>query len=595
MNSGPVPELASNPWVPEVPPAGPKCAHPLHALIDGCLDLATQEPAARSQLQMQVLVDSARDYAINLLDAQGRILTWNEGSCRIHGMTATEALGQNISILFPHDEVAPGEPERPLEEAARTGHCHAAGWQKGAHGNAIWAEVDFAPIRDVSGKLTGFTRVLHDMTAERRAGQSLREANRALMESEERLRLLMESVTDYAIYMLDPGGRVVTWNVGAERNKGYTEEEVLGRNFSMFFLPEDVEADLPAKELAVAARDGRFETEAWRRRKDGTKFWALVTLTAIHGPDRELRGFAKVTRDMTRQKQFEQSLERLAEDLEVRVADRTLQLESTVAELRRKNQEVEAFVYIVSHDLRAPLVNVQGFARELEQSCASLRSNLASCSLQEHEWEAFRTILDEEISGALHFISASSAKFERLIDALLGLSRQGRQVYRLVNVDVQDLVAGTVATLKKLIAEAGASVRVGSLPPASADLTALGQVFSNLIANSIKYRFPERPLEVEVGGETEGASVRYWVRDNGLGIPESGKSRLFQVFQRLHPAHASGEGMGLAIAHCIVERHGGKIWAESQEGKGTTFFFTLPEQSGLKHQAAGEVGSHDHQ
>src|SRR5580700_7672205 len=221
MNSGPVPELASNPWVPEVPPAGPKCAHPLHALIDGCLDMATQEPAARSQLQMQVLVDSARDYAINLLDAQGRILTWNEGSCRIHGMTATEALGQNISILFPHDEVAPGEPERPLEEAARTGHCHAAGWQKGAHGNAIWAEVDFAPIRDVSGKLTGFTRVLHDMTAERRAGQSLREANRALMESEERLRLLMESVTDYAIYMLDPGGRVVTWNVGAERNKGY--------------------------------------------------------------------------------------------------------------------------------------------------------------------------------------------------------------------------------------------------------------------------------------------------------------------------------------------------------------------------------------
>jgi PAS domain S-box-containing protein len=595
MNSGPVPELASNPWVPEVLPAGPECAHPLHALIDGCLDMATQEPAARSQLQMQVLVDSARDYAINLLDAQGRILTWNEGSCRIHGMTATEALGQNISILFPHDEVAPGEPERPLEEAARTGHCHATGWQKGAHGNAIWAEVDFAPIRDVSGKLTGFTRVLHDMTAERRAGQSLREANRALMESEERLRLLMESVTDYAIYMLDPGGRVVTWNVGAERNKGYTEEEVLGRNFSMFFLPEDVEADLPAKELAVAARDGRFETEAWRRRKDGTKFWALVTLTAIHGPDRELRGFAKVTRDMTRQKQFEQSLERLAEDLEVRVADRTLQLESTVAELRRKNQEVEAFVYIVSHDLRAPLVNLQGFARELEQSCASLRSNLASCSLQEHEWEAFRTILDEEISGALHFISASSAKFERLIDALLGLSRQGRQVYRLVNVDVQDLVAGTVATLKKLIAEAGASVRVGSLPPASADLTALGQVFSNLIANSIKYRFPERPLEVEVGGETEGASVRYWVRDNGLGIPESGKSRLFQVFQRLHPAHASGEGMGLAIAHCIVERHGGKIWAESQEGKGTTFFFTLPEQSGLKHQAAGEVGSHDHQ
>jgi PAS domain S-box-containing protein len=431
------------------------------------------------------------------------------------------------------------------------------------------------------------------MTARRESDEALQAANRALIEAEERFRLLVEAVADYAIYTLNPEGRVATWNVGAERNMGYKPEEVLGRNFSMFFLPEDIEAAQPAEELAAAARVGRFATEAVRQRKDGSTFWAQVTLTAIRSPEGELQGFAKVTRDITRQKLFEQSLEKLAADIEDRVAERTRQLESTVAELNRKNQEVEAFVYIVSHDLRAPLVNVQGFARELELSCSRLKSIIASTSLPEGDRNTVNEILDEEITGALHFISASSSKFERLIDALLGLSRQGRQVYQIVPLDVQDLVAGTIATLKQMASEAGASVRVRSLPPVSADVTALGQVFSNLIANSIKYRNPERPLEVEIGGEIEGPSVRYWVRDNGLGVPESGKSRLFQVFQRLHPAAAPGEGMGLAIVHRIVERHGGKIWAESEEGRGTTFFFLLPAELGAPPGATEEGHSNE--
>jgi PAS domain S-box-containing protein len=403
---------------------------------------------ARSQVQMHAMIDSVRDYAINLLDAQGRILTWNEGARRIHGLSATEALGQNFSIFFLPNDVERREPDRLLEEAAQAGHCHTTGWRKGAEGVTIWAEIDFTPIRDVSGQLTGFTRVLHDMTAHKRAEEA--------------------------------------------------------------------------------------------------------------------------------QRRLEASLQQIAADLEERVAERTRQLQATVDELRRKNEEVEAFVYIVSHDLRAPLVNVQGFALELEQSCARLKSTLASCPIEEHFRDTIREILDEEIAGALHFISASSSKFERLIDALLGLSRQGRQVYQIVQVDVHELVVDTVASLQQLIAEAGASVQVGSLPPASADMTALGQVFSNLIGNAIKYRSPLRPLQVEVGGAIEDGTRHYWVRDNGLGIPETGKSRLFQVFQRLHPQQAPGEGMGLAIAHRIVERHGGKIWAESREGEGTAFHFCLP-------------------
>jgi light-regulated signal transduction histidine kinase (bacteriophytochrome) len=266
----------------------------------------------------------------------------------------------------------------------------------------------------------------------------------------------------------------------------------------------------------------------------------------------------------------------MAADLERRVAARTHELEETVAELQRKNQEVEAFVHIVSHDLRAPLVNVQGFVRELEESSKTLRMVIQSCPRWEECWPGVRPVLEDEIGGALHYISASTTKFERLINALLGLSRQGRQVYHMTRVNVWELVTNSVATFQQFIAEAGAEVDIGQLPSVNADITALGQVFSNLIGNALKYRCPERPLRIEIGGQAEEDKVHYWVRDNGLGIPEYGIKKLFQVFQRFHRKQAEGEGMGLAIAHRIVERHGGKIWAESREGEGSAFHFTLP-------------------
>lgn len=259
--------------------------------------------------------------------------------------------------------------------------------------------------------------------------------------------------------------------------------------------------------------------------------------------------------------------------INARVGMGTARLQSTLDELRRKNTEVEAFVYIVSHDLRAPLVNLQGFVRELDGSCSRLKALAASDEMRNKE---IAEVLDGEIAGALRFISASSTKFDRLIKALLNLSRQGRQTYKWTLVDVQELVAGTVASLQQLLDESGASLRVGSLPPAFADENSLSQIFSNLISNAVKYREPERPLEIEVGGEMECEFVRYWVRDNGLGLPDASKDRIFQAFQRFHPQRAEGDGMGLALVHRIAERHGGKVWVESQEGVGSAFYFSVP-------------------
>jgi signal transduction histidine kinase len=260
--------------------------------------------------------------------------------------------------------------------------------------------------------------------------------------------------------------------------------------------------------------------------------------------------------------------------LELRVEERTAELAATNSELAKKNEEVEAFVYIVSHDLRAPLVNLQGFSKELETSCRELREKLRVSAGSGDS--AVQRILDDDIPGSLQYIRAGTVKFQRLIDALLTLSRYGRLEYRSDEIDVRALVAGTIESLHQSIEAGKAEVTVGPLPKAVGDMTAIGQVFSNLVGNALKYRRPGVPGRIEIGGKQEGAAVHYWVKDNGSGIPESAQRRLFQVFQRFHPDLAPGEGMGLAIVKRVIERHGGKVWAESTEGVGTTFHLELP-------------------
>jgi len=527
----------------------------------------------------RLLLESVTDYAIYQLDPEGRVITWNTGAERNKGYKAEEVLGRNFSIFFTAEDAAAGVPAKELAAAARDGRYETEALRMRKDGSRFWAQVTVTAIRGADGELKGFAKVTRNVTAQKEASENLRSFNAQL----EQYRIMVENIDEYAIYSLDAEGLVTSWGAGAQKVIGYAPEDVLGRHYSMFASDEDRLKGEPERELAEAARTGRFVADRWRICRDGSMSWASGVVTAVKDESGQLTGFIRVARDMTRQKLLEESLERLAADLETRVVERTRQLESTVGELRRKNQEVEAFVYIVSHDLRAPLVNVQGFARELELNCASLKSILAGCALADPTRDAVAEILDEEIAGALRFISASASKFERLIDALLGLSRHGRQVYQIVEVDVEALVASSVASLQQSVVDAGAKVAIGALPRVHADATALGQVFSNLIGNSLKYRSPGRPLKVEIGGDSEAGAVHFWVRDNGLGIPESGKSRLFQVFQRFHPQHAPGEGMGLAIVHRIVERHGGNISAESQEGKGTTFHFSLPR----KPRAAG--------
>lgn len=270
------------------------------------------------------------------------------------------------------------------------------------------------------------------------------------------------------------------------------------------------------------------------------------------------------------------AIRRAHDELESRVQERTRELAAANKVLAEKNEEVEAFVYIVSHDLRAPLLNLQGFSKELDTSCGELEQALRGVELPPAVAQRVDSIQRDGIGGALRYISASAAKFQRLIDALLTLSRTGRQSYGSEDVDVREVVATTLDSLRQSIEVRGATISVTSMRRAKGDQTAIGQVFSNLVSNALAYLHPGRSGLIEIGSQPEDGMVHYWVRDNGSGIPPGAQRRLFQVFQRFHPAMAPGEGMGLAIVKRVVERHGGRVWADSTEGVGTTFHLTLP-------------------
>lgn len=273
-------------------------------------------------------------------------------------------------------------------------------------------------------------------------------------------------------------------------------------------------------------------------------------------------------------------LHRVNDELERRVAARTAELEASNVELAKKSEEVEAFVYTVSHDLRAPLVNLQGFSKELRLSCNELQTVLQGAGLEGDTAAVAKRLMDEDVAGALRYITASATKFQQLTDALLALSRYGRQDFKRELVDVNQVLRGTMDSLHTAIERSQASITVQLMPQAWADTTALGQIFANLIDNALKYLDPARPGEIRVEGQLQDGVASFTVRDNGSGIPPSAKRRLFQVFQRFHPQLAQGDGMGLAIVKRAVERHGGKIWVESEVGVGSAFHFTLPKPAG---------------
>ena len=511
----------------------------------------------------RLLIESTIDYAIFLLDPDGYVVTWNAGAHRMKGYRADEIIGRHFSVFYPPDALERNFPAQELELAARDGRLEDEGWRLRKDGTRFWANVVITALRDETGTLIGFGKVSRDLTERKRAEERLRD-------SEERFRLIIESATDYAIFMLDPEGRIQSWNTGAERIKGYTSDEIIGGHFSIFYTPEALAGGWPTHELKEAARLGRFEDEGLRVRKDGSRFWANVVITALRGSDGALLGYSKVTRDISDLKAHEQRIEKLTVQLRGRIA----QLDAANKALVQKNTENETFVYSVSHDLRSPLVNLQGFSQELLLTSGDLKTLLADSSVPPQIRDKGVALVDGDLHESVDFIRSAVTHLSNIIDGLLRLSRVGRIEYQFAPVDVTEVVTDILRAMHSTVAATGANVTLHPLPIVSVDRNAAGQVFANIIGNALKSLDEERPGSIDISA-TDADSPVFAVSDNGVGIPQEYRSKIFQVFQHVHTTRTRGEGMGLAIVRRIVERHGGRIWFESEVGKGTTFFFTL--------------------
>jgi PAS domain S-box-containing protein len=397
-------------------------------------------------------------------------------------------------------------------------------------------------------------------------------------------RMLVDGVQDYAIFLLDPKGNVSTWNAGAQRIKGYQAAEIIGRHFSCFYPVEDVINGKPLHELAQATKQGRVCDEGWRVRGDGKKFWAYTVITALFDDAGKLTGFSKITRDMTAQKEYQQRLADMNDELDRRVELRTRELAEANRDLAEKNRENETFVYSVSHDLRSPLVNLQGFSAELELTCIELAEALSADEVPVAIRERAAKIIDPGMKEPIQFIRTAVTRLSAIIDALLRLSRAGRVEYQVRGVELNEVVQRIIDSMRVTAAQRGAKIDVQPLPRVRGDATALEQVFANLIGNALNYLDPSRPGTISVGvladiGDSDNNGRRLctcFVRDNGLGIVAACQGKVFQAFQRLHPTAAPGEGMGLTIVRRVVERHAGRIWLESKENEGSTFFVSLP-------------------
>jgi PAS domain S-box-containing protein len=524
------------------------------ALIEGASDLAVTAGIANlsDEAKYRLLVEAVVDYSICMLDVDGRVSNWNAGARNLHGYTADEIVGDDFSRLFTESDRRAGLPQRELADAARDGHFESEGWRLRKDGRQFWAHVVADAIRTPEGQLLGFAEVARDLT-ERRA------AEEALRRSHEQFRLLVQSVTDYAIFMLDPDGRITNWNQGAERIKGYRPEEIIGQHFSRFYTAEDRANDEPAKALATAARAGRFEREGWRVRKDGSRFRAHVVIDPIRGPDGTLLGFAKITRDVTERTEAQKALEAAREAL-------------------FQSQKLEAIGQLtggVAHDFNNLLSAIVG---SLE---------LLGRRLPPGDARALQ-LLDNAMQATRRGTS--------LTQRMLAFAR--RQELELVAVDLAALVRGGMANLlqRSLGPQISLSLHFPDrLPNVLADPNQLELALLNLAVNA-RDAMPEGgPLliageleRVEAGHRTglaPGAYVRLGVTDRGQGMDEQTRARAVEPFFTTKGV-GKGTGLGLSMVQGMVEQLGGRLRLESRLGQGTTVELWLPV-AGAAHPAAG--------
>jgi PAS domain S-box-containing protein len=478
----------------------------------------------------QILVEQVQDYALFVLDPTGRIMTWNLGAQRIKGYAPQEIIGRHFSLFYTPDAVGRGWPAEELRLATREGRFEDEGWRLRKDGSRFWANVVITALRDEHGKLLGFSKITRDVTERKLHEEALRQA-------EERFRLLVEGVVDYAIFMLDLDGRVTSWNAGAQRIKGYRPDEIIGKHFSHFYVDQDVDAGKPWEELASARRDGRAEDEGWRVKKSGERFWARAVIAALYDADGHLRGFAKVTQDLTERRHMQ--------------------------ELEKAARHVNEFIATLAHELRNPLAPIRNAVEVMAKVPAS-----------DPAQQAMRQTIERQ-----------SAQLAHILDDMIDIARVTRGELNLERSPV-----GMAEVLRRAGETAAPFIQAGKhrleidLPSepliVQGDIHRLTQLLGNLLNNAARYT--PQAGEIGVRARREQNWVVVQVQDTGRGIEAGMLERIFHMFvQGRTPLEkiGGGLGVGLALSRRIAEAHGGSLTAASEgEGRGAVFTLRLPLQ-----------------
>ena len=487
----------------------------------------------------RLLVDAITDYAIYMLDPEGRISSWNPGAERFKGYREPEVLGHHFSRFYTPEDRARGLPATALHRARTEGRFENEGWRVRKDGSRFWAHVIIDPIWSPSGSLLGFAKITRDLTERRQAELELKS-------SEQKFQLLVQAVSDYAIYTLDPTGHITNWNSGAQRIKGYSAEEIIGSHFSRFYTDEDRASGLPEFGLETARREGRFEKEGTRVRKDGSRFLAHVTIDAIRDETGELLGFAKVTHDITEKVEAQNALNRAREEL-------------------FQAQKMEAIGQLtggIAHDFNNLLMAILGSLEILKKRLPDDPSMVP--------------LLDNAIQGADRGVA--------LIQRMLAYSR--RQDLHLAAVDIPSVVAGMMEFVQRSV---GAAIQIHTafedgLPAVLTDAVQLETALLNLIVNArdampnggtitigaARMQAPAHPSEPRPPG-----FLRLSVSDTGEGMDEETLERAATPFFTTKGV-GKGTGLGLSMVQGLVEQSGGKLLIESRKGKGTTISLLLP-------------------
>jgi PAS domain S-box-containing protein len=488
----------------------------------------TPELPVGTERFLRLLVGDVQDYAIFLLDPTGRVASWNSGARRIKGYERSEIVGRHFSCFYPSDAIAKGWPDYELRMAVQHGRFADEGWRLRKDGTRFWASIVITALRPSDAMGAGFLKITRDLTERRLAEEAVRQ-------SEERLRLLIDGVREYAIFLLSPEGLVMSWNAGAQRINGYETTEIIGRHFSCLYVPDAVSSGKPEWALAAANKEGSVEGEGWLLRKDGTPYWANLVITALNHVDGKDLGYIMITRDLTDRRRIEELLH----------AD------------RQKNE----FLALLTHELRNPLAPIRNALHVLAQPG-----------------------IDPAMGAQLRDIAWRQVDhMARLLDDLLDVTQisQGRIELRTERIDISKIVTRSVEDAAPLLSERHHQLTL-DLPKqplwVEGDPARLEQVFTNLMINAAKYTEPGGRITISARKEGTNAVVR--VQDNGIGIDPLMAANIFDLFvqgERRTERSAGGVGIGLTLVRRLVELHQGNVEVLSAgRGKGSEFVVTLP-------------------